>query len=124
MTTQHPMMTREIRTTQRGVRVHYIELDGSATTAGFSTTGLSQGQEHATVREDAAGEYTVKLNDPGERALLVYGAALATAAEYITWARTANKGEYKVYHWDDAGLAVADGTLTLACVASTAAEET
>ena len=117
MSTQHQIMTREVRTSQRGVRIHYIEVDGAATTPSFAATGLIYGRIHADIREDAAGEYTVRLKDPGERLLHVAVSEKGNTPADWSWDDTATKGEVKLY-----GPAIT--TFTAAIHMSIAADET
>lgn len=72
MTTTHPMMTRDVRTTQRGVRCLFVQLDGSAVAGGTATTnGILVGFPHFTVTENGDGDYTFTINQPGLRLLYV-----------------------------------------------------
>lgn len=59
-------MLRSLKTTQRGVRMIPVAIDGSAVNGGTLTTnGVVIGDQHVKVTETGAGRYTITLNTPG-----------------------------------------------------------
>jgi hypothetical protein len=78
------MQTREIRTTERGVRTYFVHVDGSAVAGGTATTnGLTNGAQHFTITENGDGDYTLTVNNPGQRIIGASGLTL-TAGSAIT----------------------------------------
>lgn len=117
------MMTREVRATERGVRVHFVELDGSAVAGGTNTTnGLTLGSLHMVVTENGNGDYTFTLNEPGQRIISVGGIAITDDTSLTLKAYTAST--VRVLQTDMAGAAVADADFQLQIWVSSAAEAT
>lgn len=123
MSSQHPMQTREIRATERGVRIHYLDVDGSAVAGGTDTTnGLTNGNLHFTVTENGDGDYTFTLTTPGQRVLGVSGLP-KTANSALTIA-TVTLSTIQVLQTDLANAAQADSDFYLQVHVSTAGDQT
>lgn len=123
MSSQHPMHTKEVRTTERGVRIYYISLDGSAVAGGTLTTnGLLLGALHVLVTENGNGDYTFTLNTPGQRIIGVSG--MPVTADTSLTATILTLSTVQVLQTDMAGAAVADADFYLQIHVSTAAEAT
>jgi len=123
MTSQHPMLTREIRTTERGVRCYFLDVDGSVVAGGTATTnGLLNGAQHFTVTENGDGDYTFTINTPGQRVVGVSGIP-KTANSALTVA-TVTLSTVQVLQTDLAAAALADGDFYLQVWVSTAGDQT
>lgn len=122
MSSQHPMMTRDVRTHQRGVRLMYATIDGSAVAGGTLTTnGLDAlGKLHMKVTENAAGDYTLTLNVPGARICHVSAISIDNA-EYISCS-IPSASTARVKQYNAAGALVADHDIQVCIHVSTAAD--
>ena len=116
-------MTREVRTTERGVRTLYIEVDGSLVAGGTAvTTGLVLGSLHATITESGDGDYTINLNTPGQRIVGVSG--LPKTADSALRIGTVTLSTVQVLQTDLANAAQADADFYLQIHLSTAGDAT
>jgi hypothetical protein len=123
MSSQHPMMTREIVSTERGVRTYFVEVDGSLVAGGTAvTTGLVLGSLHMTITENGDGDYTLNLNVPGQRVIGVSG--LPKTANSALSIGTVTLGAVQVLQTDLANAAQADADFYLQIHVSTAADAT
>jgi hypothetical protein len=117
------MLTREVRTTERGVRTYFVQLDGSAVAGGTATTnGLTLGGLHMTVTENGDGDYTFTLNTPGQRIVGVSGIPITDDSSITVSAVTAST--VRILQTDLAGAALADSDFYLQIFASTAGDAT
>lgn len=124
MASQHPMQTREVRTTERGVRCYYVKVDGSAVAGGTDTTdGLLLGSQHMTITENGNGDYSLNLNVPGQRVVGVSGVGL-TAASVITVDASSASQIDVLQTTASTGAALADADFWLQVYVSTSADET
>ena len=123
MASQHPMLTREIRSTERGVRTYFLDVDGSVVAGGTATTnGLTNGSLHATVTENGAGDYTFTINTPGQRILGASG--LPKTADSALTIGTVTATTIQVLQTDLAAAAQADADFYLQIHVSTAGDQT
>jgi len=116
-------MTREIRTTERGVRILLIEVDGSLVAGGTAVlTGLVSGSLHGTITESGDGDYTYNINVPGQRIL----SAMATSktANANMTIGTVTTSTVQVLQTDLAAAALADGDFYLQIAVSSAGDAT
>lgn len=123
MGSQHPMQTREVRTTERGVRTYFLDVDGSAVAGGTDTTdGLTLGARHFTITENGDGDYTLTLGVPGQRIVGVSG--LPKTANSALSIGTVTASTVQVLQTDLANAAQADADFFLQIHVSTASEAT
>ena len=123
MASQHPMDTREVRTTERGVRVHFVEVDGSAVAGGTDTSnGLTNGSLHFTITENGDGDYTLTLLTPGQR--IVGASGVPKTADSALRIGTVTNAAIQVLQTDLANAAQADADFYLQVWVSTAGEQT
>ena len=123
MASQHPMLTREVRATERGVRTYYLEVDGSVVAGGTATTnGLTNGSLHFTVTENGDGDYTFTVNVPGQRILGVSG--LPKTANSALTVGTVTASTVQILQTDLANAAQADSDFYLQVHVSTAGDQT
>lgn len=123
MASQHPMQTREVRTTERGVRTYFVEVDGSAVAGGSNTTnGLTLGGLHMTITENGDGDYTLTLGTPGQRIVGVSG--MPKTANSALTIGTVSASAVQVLQTDLANAAQADADFYLQIHVSTAGEAT
>lgn len=123
MGSQHPMLTRDMRTTERGSRTYFLDVDGSAVAGGTDTTnGLTNGSLHFTVTENGDGDYTFTINVPGQRILGVSG--LPKTANSALTIGTVTASTIQVLQTDLANAAQADSDFYLQVHVSTAGDQT
>ena len=120
---QHPIQTRSVATVERGVRMHHVQLDGSAVAGGTATTnGILLGSRHLTVTENGDGDYTFTLNDPGERILGAHCIAFG-ATDSVCRVAAKTLSTIQIVQTDLAGAALADEDFLMTLIISTAADE-
>lgn len=123
MGSQHPMQTRDVRATERGVRIYYLDVDGSAVAGGSGTTnGLTNGSLHFTITENGDGDYTLTVNVPGQRILGASG--LPKTANSALRVGTVTATTIQILQTDLANAAQADADFLLQVHVSTAADQT
>lgn len=70
-------MLRDMQSPQRGVRVLFFHVDGSAVGGGTSTRdGLTIGANDGLITENGSGDYTIVFTKPGTRCLNVQVTAI------------------------------------------------
>lgn len=117
------MLTREIRTTERGCRTYFLDVAGATVAGGTDTTnGLTNGSLHTTVTENGDGDYTFTINVPGQRILGASG--LPKTANSALSIGTVTNTTIQVLQTDLANAAQADGDFFLQIHVSTAGDQT
>jgi hypothetical protein len=112
-----------MRSTERGVRTYFLDVDGSAVAGGTDTTnGLTNGSLHFTVTENGDGDYTFTITVPGQRLLGASG--MPKTANSALTVGTVTASTIQILQTDLANAAQADSDFYLQVYVSTAGDQT
>lgn len=117
-------MLRDLRTVQRGTRVIFVTIDGSAVNGGTLTTnGVVVGSPHVKVTENGNGDYTITLNEPGTRSCFAMVSTITDNSIAYVSATAASTVQIK-QETSTTGAALADADFNVVIVAFDSQEET